>query len=105
MENERRVRFDKVFFETKDCVGCKTCVIACSFHHKGVFSVDLASIEIKDQREQGKFGIFFYKTNEEGHLACDKCQGEEEPFCVKYCNFIARDELRALLNTIWAIRF
>jgi Fe-S-cluster-containing hydrogenase component 2 len=105
MEIERRIGFDKVFLETKDCVGCKTCAIACSFHHRGVFSIDLASIEIKDQREQGKFGIFLHKTDEEGHLACDKCQGEREPLCVKYCNLIARDELRILMDAMWFDRF
>jgi len=91
---------DKVMFDTKDCTGCKTCVIACSYHHKGVFSLASSSIEIKDWRQEGKFAIVFHKKDEDGYLACDKCQGESEPLCIKYCSFLARDELRTLLHTI-----
>lgn len=91
---------DKVVSDTRDCTGCKTCVIACSYHHQRVFSLDISSIEIKDLRHEGKFAIVFYKKGEDGHLACDRCQGEKEPLCVKYCNFLARDELRALLDAI-----
>jgi Fe-S-cluster-containing hydrogenase component 2 len=91
---------DKVIFDTKDCTGCKTCAIACSYHHRAVFSLGLSSIEIKDRRQEGKFAIVFYKRDEDGHLGCDKCKGEEELLCMKYCNFLARDELRTFLDAI-----
>lgn len=90
----------KKVFDTKDCTGCKTCAIACAYHHRGVFSLSISSIEIKDLRQKGKFALVFYKKTKDGHLACDKCQGEKEPLCVKYCNFLARDELRTLLDAI-----
>ncbi len=44
------------------------------------------------------FAVSLYREAENGHLACDQCQGLEEPFCVKYCNVLMRDELKTLLN-------
>ena len=88
---------DKVVFDTKDCTGCKTCAIACSYHHQGVFTLAISSVEIKDLRQEGKFQIVFHTKNASGHLACDRCQGENEPLCVKYC--VMRQELKAILGS------
>lgn len=52
---------NKVVFDTKDCTGCKTCVIACSYHYRAVFSLDLSSIEIKDRRQEGSLLSYFIK--------------------------------------------
>jgi Fe-S-cluster-containing hydrogenase component 2 len=91
---------NKVSFETEGCVGCRTCQLACSYHHKGVFMPSASSIEIKDQSKDLGFEVSFYTQAENGHLACDQCQGLEEPLCVEYCNVLMRDELWALLNRL-----
>ena len=89
---------DTATFESQDCVGCRTCEIACSFHHRGIFSPAISSIEIKKGQEATSFATSFYERDSDGHLACDKCEGEDEPLCVKYCNVLARDELRTFLD-------
>jgi Fe-S-cluster-containing hydrogenase component 2 len=90
----------KVIFETKDCVGCRTCELACSYHLKGVFRPTASSIKVVDRQRGLGFAIAIYTQDEDDHLACDHCHGINEPFCVKYCNIIARDELRSLLNKV-----
>ena len=92
-------------YETRDCVGCKTCMIACSYHHRGAFGLQFSSIEIKDSEQNANFTIAFHYKDEQGRLGCDRCKGEEEgPLCVKYCNHVARDELRTLLKSSWRSR-
>ena len=90
----------KVMFETKDCIGCKTCMIACSYHHKNIFRPSISSIEIKRGEKAPSFTISFNRSDGNGHLACDGCKELEEPLCIEYCNIIARDELRNLLNEL-----
>ena len=95
---------DTTTFETQDCVGCRTCEIACSYHHKRIFSPSISSIEIKKGQKEPSFTISFYERDHNDHLACDKCQGEAEPLCVKYCNVLARDELKTFLNNFLSDR-
>lgn len=91
---------NRVIFETENCVGCRTCEIACSYHHRGIFSPTVSSIEIIDRPRELGFAISLYTQADNGHLVCDQCQGLEEPFCIKYCNILMHDELRTLLNTV-----
>ena len=88
----------KVTFETKDCIGCRTCMIACSYHHSKIFSPSISSIEIKRGQKTPSFTISFNQGDNNSHMACDGCKELEEPLCIEYCNIIARDELRNLLN-------
>ena len=85
-------------FESQDCVGCRTCEIACSFHHKKTFSPSISSIAVQRGQKATSYTTSFYDCDLNGHLACDKCQGEDEPLCVKYCNVLARDELKTFLK-------
>lgn len=89
---------DTLTFDTKHCTGCRNCVIACSYHHRGIFSPALSSIEVKNMSEDGGIKILFYVQASGSHLACNGCQGFEVPFCVKYCPVPARDELKTLLE-------
>jgi len=89
---------DKIILDTKDCTGCRTCEIACSFHHQGSFSPAVSSITIVDRWEELGFAVSFYQKDQGGHRSCDGCRGLDEPLCVKYCNVLMREELRALLN-------
>ena len=88
----------KLTFETTGCGGCRTCEIACSYHHKKVFSPSLSSIEVIDRPEEPGFAVSFYVANANGHLACDLCEGEDEPLCLKYCSVSMRDKLRSILQ-------
>ena len=94
----------KMIMDTKSCTGCRTCEIACSFHHRGIFSPGVSSIEIVDRWKELGFGISFYERDQEGHLSCDGCKALDEPMCVKYCNVIMREELRTLLKRCLSTR-
>jgi Fe-S-cluster-containing hydrogenase component 2 len=59
---------NKVSFETEICVGCRTCEIACSYHHKGVFMPSVSSIEIINRPEDPGFAVSFYTQAENGIL-------------------------------------
>jgi len=72
-----------------DCGGCRTCEMACAFHHTGMFSFKDSSIRILD------------KGNEKGYLvellgSCDYCLNEKIPLCVQYCNH--KDFLMEILS-------
>lgn len=87
-----------MIFETEYCAGCRSCEIACSYHHKQIFSPSISSIEIIARPERLGFDILFHNEANDDHLPCDGCKGLEEPLCVKYCNVLMRDELRKLLQ-------
>lgn len=89
---------NKVMFETPGCGGCRTCEIACSYHHKKVFSPSLSSIKVVDRPEEPGFAVSFYVANSNGHLACDLCGSEDEPLCLKYCSISMRDKLTSILQ-------
>jgi Fe-S-cluster-containing dehydrogenase component len=90
--------------DTECCTGCRTCEMACSYHHKGIFCPSISSIEIIDKPKELGFGITFYMEPDSDHLACNGCQGLEVPFCVKYCPAIARNELKEIISKLITTR-
>ena len=91
-----------MIFNTENCVGCRTCEIACSFHHRNSFAPGIASIKIIAIPEEQAFSICLYEQDNDNHLACDGCNELDEPLCVKYCNPLMRDELISLLSDFTA---
>ncbi len=75
--------------DTGKCVGCRTCEIACSFHHRRVFAPELSSLEVREGTEWPGISILLYRkqgAKERGsHVPCDGCEGETEVLCSKYC--------------------
>ena len=55
-------------------------------------------MEIISKPKELGFGISFYMDPDNGHLACDWCQVLEETLCVKYCNALARNELKEIIS-------
>ena len=88
---------NKLTFDTRECTGCRTCEVACSYHHEKIFCPSISSIEISEKTLG--FTLSFYTDQMGEHLACDGCKGEEEPLCVKYCSVLMQDELLDLLKT------
>ena len=76
--------FELGIFNEK-CTGCRACEFACSFHHKQVFSRKFASLEVCRLERGREISIIRYMEAEKEHFACDYCEGEVEPLCVKYC--------------------
>jgi len=62
------------------CYACKTCQIACSFHHTGSFWPEKSSICVYRKPQEG---VIIWKLG----ASCDGCAGEASPLCVKYCQY------------------
>jgi Fe-S-cluster-containing hydrogenase component 2 len=88
-----------ITFETHNCGGCRTCELACSYHHTGVFQPATSSIKIISRPEQQGFAASFYMEPAQGHFSCDACSGLEEALCLKYCS-LGKDELKDFLDQV-----
>jgi carbon-monoxide dehydrogenase iron sulfur subunit len=68
----------KIISDVEACYGCRTCELACSFHHRGLFSPELSSIRVSRNNRTGEIELSIDST-------CDYCGGEARPLCVQYC--------------------
>lgn len=67
------------------CGGCRTCEMACSFHHKGEFIPYLSSIKILDKGNEAGFRVLLVEKGDERGFACDGCRELDVPLCMQYC--------------------
>ena len=74
----------KIRRSPEKCYGCRSCELACSFHHLGVFSPGGGSIRAFKNQETGEI-------HWERDATCDLCRGEERPWCVRFCSYEALD--------------
>jgi len=89
---------DKVTFEVDACGGCRSCEMACSFHHTRAFQRYVSSMDVTCKPGTMQHTITFYREPFDGHIACDMCKGLETPLCVLFCPEGFRDELERLLK-------
>lgn len=73
---------DMIIRDAGKCYGCRTCELACSYHHAKIFSPAYSSIEVDSDMRSGTITWCISKT-------CDGCAGEPEALCVKYCAYKA----------------
>jgi Fe-S-cluster-containing dehydrogenase component len=86
------------FFDMAVCGGCRTCEMACSFHHRGEFNPALSSIKIVNGEGEVPFRVWLVREAEgQGitRIPCDRCRGLEEPLCVQFCR--KKEELKKIL--------
>ena len=72
-------------FDMPLCGGCRTCEMACSFHHKEEFNPAISSIRILNQEGEIPFRVWLVREGEEQGIAgvsCDGCKDLEEPLCL-----------------------
>jgi len=83
-------------FDMPSCGGCRTCEIACSFHHTGEFKPAVSSLKVVEKEEgPGYFVVLKEESDEEG-FACDGCKGLDIPLCIEYCK--EADDLYKILS-------
>ena len=87
-----------MIFDMDTCGGCRTCEIACSFHHSGEFNPSISSIKILDKAGTAGYNVVLLEENSDEGKACDGCQGLEEPLCMEYCK--EKEDLREMLDTL-----
>ena len=85
-------------FDMDTCGGCRTCEIACSFHHSGEFNPSISSIKILDKEGEAGYSVLLLEEDSAEGRACDGCQGLEEPLCMEYCK--EKEELQKMIDTV-----
>ena len=71
-----------LYMETSRCTGCRSCELACSYHHAKVFNPNLSSIKIYRDSQDAHIEYSFLNT-------CDLCKTENIPACVAACSPLA----------------
>lgn len=72
-------------FDMPTCGACRTCEIACSFHHTGEFIPSLSSIKIHEKDSGGGYTIVLLEEDSDLGKACDGCVELKEPLCMEVC--------------------
>ncbi len=72
-------------FDMPTCGGCRTCEIACSFHHRGEFNPEVASLQILDKEDGPGYYVWLASESNDLRNACDVCKDLNVPLCVEYC--------------------
>lgn len=85
-------------FDMGSCGGCRTCEIACSFHHNEEFNPAISSIKILDKVNEPGFIVLLVEENDRESIACDFCEGIKVPLCMEYCK--AKEELAKMINEL-----
>ncbi len=84
-----------MIFDMPSCGGCRTCELACSFHHKKEYNPAFSSIKVLDKKDSRGYRILFVKGNE--GINCDGCKGCPGRDCLEVCE--KQDELEMFINT------
>ena len=80
---------DRLVIDRKKCTGCKSCELACSFHHEKKYHPRRASLRIHSMEKEGDISISLFKDltklERQNRFPCDMCVDESEPQCVAFC--------------------
>jgi len=87
-----------MIFDMPKCGGCRTCELACSYHHQTIFNPSISSIIIHDKPfGEGYFVELVGKSNGT-RIACDGCDKVEVPLCMEYCK--EKEELEKMIKQL-----
>ena len=87
-----------IFCDMPDCGGCRTCEIACSFHHTNEFNPSVSSISVIDKLDEAGYQISFAVKGAGRRIACDGCKDIEVPLCMRYCK--EREKLGEMISKV-----
>ena len=89
-------------FDMPSCGGCRTCELACSFHHRGGFVPAASSLKIIDKVDGPGYLVLLKEEPDGNSPACDDCRGLDIPLCLEYCREL--DDLYKILQEFKAKR-
>lgn len=72
-------------FDMPSCGGCRTCEMACSFHHRGEFAPTFSSLVIVDKEDAPGCDVLIVDGPQGERIACDGCEKLDMPLCVEHC--------------------
>ena len=81
----KRIENKGIVFDMPSCGGCRTCEMACSFHHTGEFAPALSSLVVLDKEDGPGCEVLLMTESDGQRIACDGCEGLEIPLCMEYC--------------------
>ena len=84
-------------FEMKDCGGCRTCAMACSYKFTGEFNYQHAAIRIIERSDGIGFDVELIDDEGEPYR-CDGCLEYDTPLCVQFCHF--EEELSGFISKL-----
>ncbi len=85
-------------FDMPTCGACRTCEIACSYHHTGEFVPSLSSIKIHEKKSCGGFTVELLEEEGSQGKACDGCADQKEPLCMEVCK--EKEALGEMINQV-----
>ncbi len=86
-----------MLFELKDCGGCSTCAMACSYKFTRDFNYHNAAINIIEREDHTGFNVELI-DDIDAPFRCDGCVDYDTPLCVQFCHF--KDELRGFIDLL-----
>jgi Fe-S-cluster-containing hydrogenase component 2 len=86
-----------VIFDMPSCGGCRTCELACSFHHTQEFIPSVSSLKVLSKKEGPGYEVLLVAESRGKSIACDGCKGLDVPLCIEYCKEM--DDLGKILLT------
>jgi Fe-S-cluster-containing hydrogenase component 2 len=89
-------------FDMPSCGGCRTCELACSFHHRGGFVPAASSLKILENAGGPGYLVLLKEAADNAGPACDDCVGLDIPLCLEYCREF--DDLYKILQQFKAAR-
>lgn len=89
-------------FDMPSCGGCRTCELACSFHHLGGFVPAASSLKILEKHGGPGYLVLLKEEPDGASPACDNCAGLDIPLCLEYCREF--DDLYKILQEFQAGR-
>ncbi len=84
-------------FQMRECGGCTSCEMACSYRHTGDFEPSVSSIEILETKDQPGYFVRLHMGESENRHPCDGCPNEDEPFCMRYCH--KKEKLQEIIKS------
>ena len=73
-----------IIFDMSSCGGCRTCELACSFHHTKEFIPSVSSLKVLDREEGPGYRVLLVTESGGESFACDGCKGLDVPLCMEY---------------------
>jgi Fe-S-cluster-containing dehydrogenase component len=74
-----------IIFDMPSCGGCRTCELACSFHHTKEFIPSVSSLKVLAREEGPGYQVLLVTESCGESMACDGCKDLDVPLCMEYC--------------------